>query len=107
MSTALISPYTFLDVEGEPRRGERRKVGRRSKSWLVESDEMGRRTVEGERVVVGEGSVGRRFHFVSLPACGGAIAAALCQTVTLSRHPFYYLARGCPAPLSIHGPPPS
>lgn len=42
-------------------------------------------------------SVGRRFHFVSLPACGGAIAAALCQSVTLSRHPFYYLAGGCPA----------
>lgn len=53
-----------------------------------------------------EGSVGRRFHFVSLAACGGAIAAALCQSVTLSRHPFYHLARGCPAPLSIRSTPP-
>lgn len=34
------------------------------------------------------GRASGRFHFVSLPACGGAIAAALCQSVTLSRHPF-------------------
>lgn len=49
-------------------------------------------------------SVGRRFHFVSLPACGGAIAAALCQSVTLSRHPFYYLAKGCPAHSTSYQP---
>jgi len=48
-------------------------------------------------------SVGRRFHFVSLPACGGAIAAALCQSVTLSRHPFY-LAKGCPAHSTSYQP---
>lgn len=60
----------------------------------------------GEWWSVREGSVGRRFHFVSLAACGGAIAAALCQSVTLSRHPFYHLARGCPAPLSIRSTPP-
>lgn len=62
-----------------------------------------------EEGVKGEGSVGRsdgrRFHFVSLPACGGAIAAALCQSVTLSRHPFYYLAGGCPPPPANPGPP--
>lgn len=83
------------------------KSSRRSESWHVGRDENGKSKC-GPRGGGGAGgkgrSVGRRFHFVSLPACGGAIAAALCQTVTLSRHPFYYLARGCPAPLSIRSP---
>lgn len=88
-----------------PRGGEGAKGSRSSESWHVGRDENGK-SKGGTRCGGGGGgggkgrSVGRRFHFVSLPACGGAIAAALCQTVTLSRHPFYYLARGCPAPLS-------
>ena len=83
--------------------GRERKVSPRGRNrGLVERDETARRS---KGVVRWKGSVGRRFHFVSLPACGGAIAAALCQSVTLSRHPFYYLARGCPAPLSIRSAP--
>ena len=57
----------------------------------VECSDRARGFVE---FVGGGGSAGR-FHFVSLPACGGAIAAALCQSVTLSRHPFSLpIARG-------------
>lgn len=89
------------------------ETGEKSWEWrwtkscgCVERDETGRRSKGGEWWSVREGSVGRRFHFVSLAACGGAIAAALCQSVTLSRHPFYHLARGCPAPLSIRSTPP-
>lgn len=99
-----------MAVPAEIELGEKRaeKSWWRSKSWLVERDETARRSkgVRGGRSVGRVGrSVGRRFHFVSLPACGGAIAAALCQSVTLSRHPFYHLARGCPAPLSIRSAP--
>lgn len=86
------------------REREREKSSPRGRNrGLVERDETARRS---KGVVRWKGSVGRRFHFVSLPACGGAIAAALCQSVTLSRHPFYYLARGCPTPLSIRSAPP-
>ena len=66
--------------------------GGREKEWGRERERERER--EGCMVGVGMRSTGR-FHFVSLAACGGAIAAALCQSVTLSRHPFY-LARGLP-----------
>lgn len=95
---------------GEIERGGREKLGGGGGRNRVAVSRGMKREGEakggGEWWSVREGSVGRRFHFVSLAACGGAIAAALCQSVTLSRHPFYHLARGCPAPLSIRSTPP-
>lgn len=104
-----FSLFGFFDVDGSynPRdrvsRVARRRVDGSSRSKSRPENETRERDegLEGGRGSEGKGSVGRsdgrRFHFVSLPACGGAIAAALCQSVTLSRHPFYYLAGGCPA----------